>query len=87
MVYRFKRSTSIFYSRIVDMIIERSNAILLGNFIGMQEVAYYDLANKIVRLGSFPIMILNQVLYPKVASERNFRLMRKVMAISFGLLY
>lgn len=49
----------------------------------MQEVAYYDLANKIVRLGSFPIMILNQVLYPKVASERNFRLMRKVMAISF----
>lgn len=69
------------------MIIERSNAILLGNFIGMQEVAYYDLANKIVRLGSFPIMILNQVLYPKVASERNFRLMRKVMAISFGLLY
>ena len=82
-VYRFKRSTSIFYSRIADMIIERSNAILLGNFIGMQEVAYYDLANKIVRLGSFPIMILNQVLYPKVASERNFRLMRKVMAISF----
>lgn len=65
------------------MIIERSKAILLGNFIGMQEVAYYDLANKIVRLGSFPIMILNQVLYPKVASERNFRLMRKVMAIIF----
>ena len=46
-------------------------------------MAYYDFANKIVRLGSFPIMILNQVLYPKVASERNFRLMRKVMAISF----
>lgn len=81
-IYRFKRSTSIFYSRIADLIIERSNAIILGAFIGMQEVAYYDLANKIVRLGSFPIMILNQVIYPKVAAERNFHLMNRVMKMS-----
>ena len=81
-VYRFKRSTAIFYSRIADIIIERTNTIILGKFVGMQEVAYYDLANKLVRLGSYPIMILNQVIYPKIAAEKNFGLMKRIIRYS-----
>lgn len=80
--YRFKRSTAIFYSRIADILIEKTNTILLGKFAGMEEVAYYDLANKLVRLGFYPIMILNQVIYPKIAAERNFLLMKKVIKYS-----
>lgn len=81
-VYRFKRSTSIFLSRVADMIIVRCNAIILGSFVGMKEVAYYDLANKVIHLGAYPIMILNQVIYPKIASEKNYLLMKRVIKYS-----
>lgn len=81
-IYRFKRSTSIFLSRVADMIIVRCNAIILGSFVGMKEVAYYDLANKVIHLGAYPIMILNQVIYPKIASEKNYLLMKRVIRYS-----
>lgn len=83
--YRFRNSTSIFFSRIADILIVRTNVIMLGYFLGMKEVAYYDLANKLVKLASYPIMILNQVIYPKIASERDFLFMRRVFKYSFGV--
>lgn len=81
--YRFRNSTSIFLSRIADILIVKTNVIVLGYFLGMKEVAYYDLANKLVKLASYPVMILNQVIYPKIASEKDFQLMRRIFKYSF----
>lgn len=82
LIFRFIDSSYIFYSRIADLLIVRSNTIIVGNFLGMSEVSYYDLANKLMKLACFPMMILNQVLFPKVAQEKNFLFMKKVLKSS-----
>lgn len=74
----FNQSTPFFASRIAVVIMERTNVILLGAFMGYSSVAVYDLAIKVISIVKIPISIVSQVLYPYTAKSRNFTIITKI---------
>ena len=65
--FYFKESIPIFTSNLSLKLYTGSNKIIIGMFLGMQEVAYYDLGEKLLNLLRIPISVLSQVLFPKMA--------------------
>lgn len=58
-----------------------SNKVIIGSFLGMQEVAFYDLGEKFLNLLKIPITIISQVLFPKMAHNFNKKLVLKLIKI------
>jgi PST family polysaccharide transporter len=77
----FKESSPFFFSRILGVIVHRTNTIILGSFIGYREVAYYDLAQKIQTVLLIPYDILNQVIYPYMARRKDMQVIKKVLSL------
>ena len=74
-----KNSVPFFSSRLSVLVINKTNIILIGTFIGYQQVAYYDLADKLVSVMKMPFNIFNQVLYPNVSKTKNIGLVVKTL--------
>ena len=74
-----------FISRISAVFTVQVNSILIGTSIGMSEVAYYDLAKKIIEILKIPNSLINQTVYPKIAREKNVVFVRKVFNIRLAL--
>lgn len=74
-----KSSYHLFISNISIQIYVNANKIIIGHFLGMREVTYYDLAEKITNMGKVPQGMINQVLYPKISLEKNGSFLRKVL--------
>jgi polysaccharide transporter, PST family len=74
-----------FISRISAVFTVQVNSILIGTLIGMSEVAYYDLAKKIIEILKIPNSLINQTVYPKIAREKNIVFVRKVFNIRLAL--
>jgi O-antigen/teichoic acid export membrane protein len=45
----------------------------------MVEVAYYDVADKVINIIKVPYSLIGQTLFPKVARDRNIRFLKKIM--------
>lgn len=79
-VYKYFISSSpFFFSRASAIINIRTNALIIGRFLGYKEVAYYDLALKLSELFKIPYSLINQTIYPSVAKNRNMIFMKKVI--------
>ena len=74
-----KSSYHLFISNVSIQIYVNANKIIIGHFLGMREVTYYDLAEKITNMGKVPQSMINQVLYPKIALEKNKAFLKKVL--------
>ncbi len=59
------------------------NTIILGAFIGLNEVAYYDLAMKLISVAKMPFMIISRVLYPYLSKNFNREKFYKIVALFF----
>ena len=68
-----------FISNVSIQIYVNANKIIIGSFLGMREVTYYDLAEKITNMGKVPQSMISQVLYPKISLEKNGSFLRKVL--------
>jgi PST family polysaccharide transporter len=84
----FKGSNPFFLSRIINTINEKTNAVIIGNYLGLNELAVYDLGSKIVTLIKTPFLMVAQVLYPNVSRTKDKVLIKKILflAIIFSLL-
>ncbi|MEM7487056.1 MAG: oligosaccharide flippase family protein, partial [Bacteroidota bacterium] len=72
MYYHYiKSSYLLFASALVISIKDRFNIFIVGYFLGMQEVAIYDIGMKLVSLIMQPIESVNGAIFPKVAKELN----------------
>lgn len=74
-----KNSIPFFSSRLSVLAINKTNVILIGAFIGYQQVAYYDLADKLVSVMKMPFNIFNQVLFPSVSRTKNISIVVKTL--------
>jgi PST family polysaccharide transporter len=81
--YYFKDSMPLFGANIIISVKDRFNIIFLGSFLGMREVAIYDLSIQIMKLFMTPIDIINSTIFPKVAKEKNMQLMLKTTRLTF----
>ncbi|WP_026473995.1 oligosaccharide flippase family protein [Alkaliflexus imshenetskii] len=79
----FRKSVPFFLSRISAVAIQESSSILIGTFIGMKEVSYFDLARKVVQIVLIPYNILNQTLFPYIARTLDMLLVKKVIRFAF----
>ncbi len=75
----FKDSVPFFSSRASVEIMGKANYVLIGSFIGYQEVSYYDLAVKLVKVMKAPYNIFNQVLFPNISRNKNISLVLKTL--------
>ncbi|WP_367757292.1 oligosaccharide flippase family protein [Flavobacterium sp. WC2430] len=78
-----------FWSSSTSIIRQQSTNIIIGVFIGMNGVAYFDLASKLILLPQSLAMSINGALFPKVVSSEkiNKSLVKKIInyEIYFGL--
>lgn len=83
--YYANDSTPIFFSNISSKLYVSTNKVIVGTFLGMTDVAYYDLAEKLVSVLKMPISILSQAIFPKISLEKNKNFVRKIFSFSLGV--
>ena len=81
--YYVKSSFYLFASTFVISIKDRFNVFIVGYFLGMQEVALYDISIKLISFITQPIEAINGAIYPKVAKDLNMGFVKKIAFYSF----
>lgn len=80
-----KQSYHFFLSNVLIQVYANSNKAIIGFFLDMGSVAYYDLAEKIVNLIKMPQTILSQTAFPRISANKNPYFIKKVLKLSFLL--
>lgn len=82
----FKVGFPFFLTQTITTIKEQSIILILGSLFGMREVAYYDLANKLIMVPRTFIMSINNALFPKIVKEwKNKARIKKIIKYEFIL--
>tara|TARA_B100000767_G_C19765669_1_gene537372 strand:- start:629 stop:1795 length:1167 start_codon:yes stop_codon:yes gene_type:complete len=80
-----KDSLPLFLSGLSVNIISINNKLIIGSFLGMEEVAFYDIADKIRKLFKLPQTIFSQAIYPKVSREKSIVFIKKMFKVMFSI--
>lgn len=80
-----RKSYHFFMSNVLIQIYANSNKAIIGLFLGMGSVAYYDLAEKIVSLIRMPQGILSQTVFPRISANKNVAFIKKIFNLSICL--
>jgi len=80
--YYFNDALTIFVSSISFSVYKNTNKVIVGMFLGMSSIAYYDLAEKIIAVAKIPQNILSQSVFPKISLEKNIIFIKKIFKIS-----
>lgn len=86
----FYDSLPLFLSSLSTQIYVNANKIFVGSFLGMTEVAIYDLGEKITSIMKIPVGMISQATFPKISREKNISFINKIMlltTISISLTY
>ncbi|MEI6754172.1 MAG: oligosaccharide flippase family protein [Paludibacter sp.] len=75
----FNDSMPFFWSNSTGTIKQESVTIIIGAFFGMRDVAFYDLANKLIILPRMLTMSINSALFPKVIENVKKEVVRKII--------
>lgn len=78
-----KHNIPLFISNVSSQIYVNSNKLIVGSFLGMQDVAVYDIADKIVNLLKIPVQLIGQTLFPRVSRDKDVRFVKKSMIFVF----
>jgi O-antigen/teichoic acid export membrane protein len=78
-----KDNIPLFISNVSSQIYVNANKLIVGSFLGMQEVAVYDIADKIVNLLKVPVLLVGQTLFPRISHDRDVRFVKKAMVFVF----
>ena len=71
LIYYAKDSFLFFTTSISITIYSTSTRLIIGSYLGLVDLAYYDLADKIISLTKLPFTIIGQTVLPKIASARD----------------
>ena len=83
--FYFKEALPLFVSSLSIRIYQNANKIVVGSFLGMSEVAIFDLGEKLVSLIKIPVSLIAQAVFPKISRERSVGYLNKVMMVALGL--
>jgi len=78
-----KENFPMFISNISTQIYVNANKLISGSYLGMQELAIYDIADKITYLLKIPVVMIGQTLFPRVSHDRDIRFLKKAMRYVF----
>ncbi len=75
-------SLTFFISDVSVSIFANSNKVIIGYFLGMTELAYYDLADKIIAVfRKTPLDIVRNAIYPRVAKTKDIKILHNISII------
>tara|TARA_R110002073_G_scaffold279026_1_gene443066 strand:+ start:343183 stop:344448 length:1266 start_codon:yes stop_codon:yes gene_type:complete len=78
----FKKATTFFISDVSVSVFANSNKVIIGSALGMTELSYYDLADKVIAaFKSVPLNIVRNSIFPRVAKTKNLRIVRNTSFI------
>lgn len=78
----FNKSTTFFISEVSVAIFANSNKVIIGSVLGMVELAYYDLADKIISaFKNVPLHVVRNTIYPQVAKTKNIKIIHSISII------
>lgn len=77
-----KESFLIFFATIGTVLRDKVTIILLEVYLGLESVAYFDLASKVINVLLTPFHILSSVTYPYIAKTKELKLLFKVVIAS-----
>jgi PST family polysaccharide transporter len=78
----YLNSINFFISDVSVTIFASSNKLIIGTFLGLAELAYYDLAERIINIfRSIPLNIVKNTIYPKVSKTKNMNLVKMTTLI------
>ncbi len=78
----FHESFVLFISSLSVSLYLSINKLIVGAFLGMREVAIYDLAEKVIGIIKTPIIILSQAVFPKIAREKSIVFINKILKVT-----
>ena len=79
LVNTLKDNIPLFISNISSQIYVNANKLIVGSFLGMQDLAVYDIADKIVNLLKIPIQLIGQTLFPRISRDKDVGFVKKAM--------
>lgn len=78
-IYHYLReSVPIFATNITQVIKDRTNIVFIGSFLGTKNVAYYDLASKIINILLVVFFNISTAIFPSLAKSKDAALLVKV---------
>ena len=75
----FKDGLPFFWSSVTGIIKQESVTIIIGSFFSMRDVAFYDLANKIITIPRLLTTSINGALFPKVMENVQKSIIKKII--------
>lgn len=78
-----KDNIPLFISNVSSQIYVHANKLIVGSYLGMQEVAIYDIADKIVNILKVPVVLVGQALFPRVSRNKDVRFVKNAMWFVF----
>lgn len=81
----FNEALPLFWSRLISKVKDQSNTVFIGSSIGMTEVAYYDLANKLVNIVNSFIETVTIAIFPKLSHSKDVKATRDFFKITLLL--
>jgi PST family polysaccharide transporter len=61
---------------------EKTNALIIGAFVGFQELAFYDFAIKIIDVLKLPFTIFRDAIFPQVMQMKSIYVVKKIINYS-----
>lgn len=80
----FHESSILFVSSLSISLYLSLNKLIVGTFLGMKDVAIYDLAEKVVSIIKTPILMLSQAVFPKISREKSIPFINKTMGFTLA---
>ncbi|MBP1631439.1 MAG: rane protein [Bacteroidetes bacterium] len=80
--FYFMDSIPIFISNISSSLYVSTNKVIVGSFLTLGDVAYYDIAEKITTVLKIPQSILGQTLFPKMNKDRDISFIKKIFKLT-----
>lgn len=76
------QSLPLFVSNFSVQIYSHTNKIIVGSFLGMTEVTYYNIAERIVGLLNTPLILIIRTIYPKISQGEDNHFVKRMFALS-----
>jgi len=77
-----KASMPVFLSNISVQVYVSTNKVLIGSFLGMEQVSYYDIGEKIIGIFRIPQSIISQTVFSRISIEKNLKFIKRVFRFS-----
>lgn len=75
----YKETLPFFLSTSTGVLKEQSIVVIIGAFLGMRDVALYDLANKIIIVPRTLLISVNGALFPKIIANSQNHVIKKII--------